>query len=383
MSETKNKKLLILIDWFKPGYKAGGPIQSVLNICSALHNEYSIFVLTTDTDHNEKEPYKNIAANQWITDSQTGVQVFYAAKKNLSFSVIRNEIKKITPDIVYLNLLFSPFFTLYPLMLKAAGKLKALTILCPRGTLYQSALSVKGYKKRPLLLLLRFIGVHKKIRFHATNEREQQAILHSFPGSEIVIANNLPDMMQDAFVSCQKISGSVKCIFVSRIVPIKNLLFILQLLHHVKATVQFTIVGPMEDAAYWQKCTAEIKLLSKNIEVEYAGAKTKSAIKELLYQNHLFILPTKGENFGHAIFEALLAGRPVLISDQTPWTNLQQSTAGWDIALDDKNGFVKIIEQMATADQAMFDSMAKNARQYAANFISNKTLKQPYHSLFQ
>ena len=35
-----------------------------------------------------------------------------------------------------------------------------------------------------------------------------------------------------------------------------------------------------------------------------------------------FLLPTGGENFGHAIFEALSCGVPALISDRTPWRDL-------------------------------------------------------------
>ena len=51
-------------------------------------------------------------------------------------------------------------------------------------------------------------------------------------------------------------------------------------------------------------------------------------VEESLQASHLFALLTLGENFGHAIGEALRAGCPVLISDQTPWTDVVATGAG-------------------------------------------------------
>src|SRR4051794_35908932 len=72
-----NKKLLILTEWFAPGYKAGGPIQSCVNMCLALKNKYEIYVFTTDTDHGEANPYHGITTDTWVKHANTGVQVYY------------------------------------------------------------------------------------------------------------------------------------------------------------------------------------------------------------------------------------------------------------------------------------------------------------------
>ena len=55
-----NKKILIFIDWFTPGFKAGGPIKSVSNIVNSLFNEFDFYIITSDRDINETEPYQNI-----------------------------------------------------------------------------------------------------------------------------------------------------------------------------------------------------------------------------------------------------------------------------------------------------------------------------------
>ena len=60
------KKVLVLVDWFAPGYKAGGPIQSCVNFVFAMKNIFDLSVLTTDTDHGDTVPYEGDAG--WPMD---------------------------------------------------------------------------------------------------------------------------------------------------------------------------------------------------------------------------------------------------------------------------------------------------------------------------
>ena len=105
-------------------------------------------------------------------------------------------------------------------------------------------------------------------------------------------------------------------------------------------------------------------------------------LAEILKQHHLFILPTTGENFGHSIFEALLCGRPVLISDQTPWLGLAAKKAGWDLPLAEPDKFTEAIEVAAGWDQNSFDAWAEGAWQYANAFIKNPEIHSQYLQLF-
>ena len=48
----------------------------------------------------------------------------------------------------------------------------------------------------------------------------------------------------------------------------------------------------------------------------------------------LFVLPTHSENFGLAIAEALAAGVPALVTNTTPWAELESRGAGWCVPWD-------------------------------------------------
>ena len=371
-----------MVDWFKPGFKAGGPIQSAFNFAYAFKDDFEILVLTTDTDHGETSAYEGIVSNTWLHNLWPGISVYYANKTSLNVKQLQREIIAANADYVYLNHLFSPYFVLYPLWLKLKGQLKSKIVLCPRGALYESALSVKWYKKRPVIALLKLLKANRKLVFHATNEREYNAIQHFFPGSKISIADNLPQTNQPANVQIKKERGSVKCIFISRIVPIKNLLLFLEVLKKITVNVTFTIVGPIEDDEYWAECREAINKLDQNIQVKYEGAKNNQELPALLAQHHLFVLPTAGENFGHSIFEALLNGRPVLISDQTPWQNLASVNAGWDIPLQNIDEFRNIIDMVGNWTQEEFNKWSNGAWEFARRFIQNPTLKEGYFQLF-
>ena len=376
------QKLLILIDWFTPGYKAGGPIRSTLNIAVSLKEQYEIFVLTTDTDHGEIKPLEGIKANEWTGIFDSAIKVYYANKQLLKPKHLLEQIKAVNPDFIYLNHMWSPLFVLYPLWLKYTGKISAKVILCPRGGMYESALKVKKYKKSPVLMLLNLIKIQNHITFHATNEREENAIKEFFPGSKRIIAYNLPASSQLPFNSLHKEIGVVKCIFIARIVAIKNLLFLIKSLQQVTINVLLTIVGPNEDKDYWLTCQELIKKLPANVSVEYIGPKDNAALSEIMQKHHLFVLPTVGENFGHSIFEAFLSGRPVLISDQTPWSNLEKKQIGWDLPLDNQAEFSKKIQQVGLWNQEEFNTFSMNAWHFAKNYIENPEVKKGYLKLF-
>jgi glycosyltransferase involved in cell wall biosynthesis len=377
------KKILVLVDWFAPGYKAGGPIQSCVNFSFSLKDHFDIYVLTTDTDHGESAPYEGIRTGEWLTPLHPGFRVKYLPKATLRPEMMKEEIRALNPDFIYLNHLFSPLFVVYPLWLKYRGLFRNRVVLCPRGALYDSALSVKPWKKTPFLRLFRWLGIHRRIVFHATNQREKEAILRFFPRSEVRIADNLPNSNQPGFRSCPKVAGTLQCVFVARIVPIKNLLFLLSALEQVQGKVTLTVIGPVEDKGYWEECRRKMEQLPAHLQVTWVGPKRNDELMPILREHHLFILPTTGENFGHSIFEALLAGRPVLISDQTPWLGLPAHRAGWDLPLADPAAFTRVIGEAAGWDQEQFDQWAQGAWQYARNFIQNPELQGQYLKLFE
>lgn len=374
-------KILLCIDWFYPAYKAGGPIRSAVNFIEHFHGQYEIYVLTGAHDLNETEVLPGIVTDAWV-DYEGKAKVYYASSGNGSVSFIQQQIEFIQPTHIYLQSVFSPVFTIYPLWLKWRRKISSKIILAPRGMLKASALAFKPLKKKIFLSVFRWLKIDRLIHFQATDDQEVKDIRSHFPQAQTLLAPNLPGTVAKHPYPIIKVAGTLSLLFVGRIHPIKNLHLLLESLAAVKGDLQVTIVGVKESEDYWQECSRSIGQLSSNVQVQFLGELPHDRILNQMQRHHIFALPTRGENFGHAIFEALSNGRPVLISDQTPWRDLQARNAGWDLSLQTPEAFSAALQQAVDWDQQAYDQYALGALQVASGFLSGSNDIKNYHLLF-
>ena len=101
---TDKPHLLIFTDWYVPGYKAGGPIQSVFQLTQLLNTQFHIKIVTRNTDYNSTIPYENIESNKWMT-VQDGVEVLYLSKEQVTYKRIKEIIKlNVTPFLILMNI---------------------------------------------------------------------------------------------------------------------------------------------------------------------------------------------------------------------------------------------------------------------------------------
>ena len=89
----KQNKVVVFIDWFLPGYKAGGPIRSVANIIDHLGSEFEFYIITSDRDLGDSLPYENIVTDQW--QIKKDYNVIYLSAKNRN-KVFVHELKLLT-----------------------------------------------------------------------------------------------------------------------------------------------------------------------------------------------------------------------------------------------------------------------------------------------
>jgi glycosyltransferase involved in cell wall biosynthesis len=377
----KKRKVLVMVDWYAPGFKAGGPIRSAVNFADQLENELDIYILTTDRDLNEPSPYEGIETDKWI--QRNAHHVYYASPNNLKWEKLKEIIVTIKPDVIYLNSMFSKYFTVYPLLMKRMGLLNARMVLAPRGMLKASALQHKSGKKKIFLSLFQILGLSNDILFHATDDTEEKDIKSIF-GSAIALfkTGNLPGKQKSFKPPTHKTPGSLKIVFVGRIHPIKNLDFLLRAIQGITGEVELTVIATLEDRDYWEHCQSLIQNLPPNIQVKTIIDLPHDKIEEIILSNHIFALPTKGENFGHAIFEALAAGRPVLISNQTPWHRMVESNAGWDLLIENEDLFKDRIQQMVQMDIETLTTWCRGAWDYANKYLNHSDIKQSYLKQF-
>ena len=378
------KKIILLFsDWYEPGYKAGGPIQSCKNTVNALSAANDFWIFTSDRDLGDTQPYQHIQTDKWIRLSN-GAHVWYASPAFLKSANVRKIIQDVKPDIVYLNSMFSSFFSLLPLWILQNLKFPGRIVLAPRGMLNNSAISRKRWKKKIFLSLFALTRISKKIVFHATCKQEEDDIKKYFQNNvQVELIQEIPNIYQK-WNRRNKQPGQLNCIFISRIHSIKNLLYAIDLVKTLAGcSVLFDIYGPVEDEKYYNRCRAAASQANPHIQINFNGPVANTKIFDLLQNYHVFLLPTEGENFGHIIFEALTSGCAILISDKTPWKDVEAKNVGWALPLNDAPGFTDKLEQLCKMNEEQFNRKSKAAFQYAQDYVASMDLPNRYSSLFQ
>lgn len=370
----EKRKILILCDTYLPGYKAGGPIRSLTNLIQNFASYYDFHVVTGDRDLGDQRSYENIEVECF--QDVGSAKVWYGERHKINTRKLQDLICADNYAFIYLNSFFSLQFSIMPLWLRRFKRIpKVPFILAPRGELSQGALAQKSIKKRLFLVASKVLGLHKGMIWQASSALEKKDIM-SFVGADqhIMIAPDLPGCPENFSLPEKpyKERGKLRMVFLSRICKMKNLKFVLSWLKDITGEIEFDIYGPPEDEEYCQECREISSVLPVNIKVSYQGAVRQEKVHEILSQYHLFVLPTLGENYGHVIPEALLAGCPVLISNHTPWQNLDENGVGWSYPLDDPGQFIKALGEVLEMDNSQFLKVSAKAYNYSRAIVSNQ-----------
>jgi glycosyltransferase involved in cell wall biosynthesis len=340
------KRILVFSGTYIPGYKGGGPIRSLENIFNQLSEDVDFYLVTSNRDVGDKKPYKGINTNTWTAVGK--VSVFYINGSYLKKSAFNEILEKVKPDTIYLNSLFS-FYSIYILWILSISRFNRIRLLlAPRGELSPGALKEKKIKKFFFILLTKHLKIYKNLQWHASSELEFFDIKKQYDKyRRIYIASNLVNttkMKSYDIVNLSKNKAEIRIIFLSRITKKKNLDFAIESLSNLKGNVIFDIYGPQEDQAYTEKCKKLVLNLPSNIIVSFKGDVMHDKISQLFVKYDVFYFPTKSENFGQVIWESLSSGCPVLISDQTPWNNIENHRVGWVRSLSKMNNFSKVLQ---------------------------------------
>ena len=401
----KKKTILILNPHYLPGFKAGGPIQSIAGIVERLKDEFDFKIICGDRDGGDRQSYANEPIGRWY---EYGVAKVLRVPPGLAGAKLMIRALRLESyDVLHINGFLSRIYSMLPLACRKMGLLpRRPTVLAPRGEFSRGSLSIKSKRKLVYLKLSTWLGFYRGIIWHASTIHEEADIRRSMGNlTPIDSANFLPDSSgvsgcdmtgtiavakdiplipeHDSVRKMRKQPGRLRGVFVSRISPEKNLLFALKMLDGLSGEVTFDIYGPVGNAAYWNKCKEVIGTLPPNVRVQYMGIIEHVRVGEVFAEHELFLLPTLGENYSHVTCEALSAGCPVMISDRTPWRDLHKKGVGWDIPLEDEERFRATLQLCVDADGEWYAGLVARAIEYGKKAASDPEIIEENRKLFR
>lgn len=378
---STRKKILVFCDYYLPSTKSGGGMWMVVNLVDRFCDRYDFFVVTRNYDSKgDTAPYTTVKTSEW--NRVGNANVFYVAPKDLTRATCADLVNEVAPDCVFLNSAFSIPVVKF-LMARARGMTRDVpVVIAPCGELSEGALRGKSIKKKIFLRYAKIVGLHKDLIWKASTELEVQEIrqiigvdIETWVAPDLTPKTILPDFTSD--LKPQKVPGTARFIFLSRLVQKKNLKYFLEQLRTIKTgRVELEIVGPLEDQSYWRECRAVIETLPSNINVDIVGAVSYPEALKRLCSNHFFVLPTLSENFGYVFIESLAAGCPLLTTDNTVWDDIEQRGVGWRISLEDSEAWLRRIDHCIQMDNHEYRTMSAAAREYAAEWLAKPEFEE-------
>jgi glycosyltransferase involved in cell wall biosynthesis len=376
------RTILIFTDWYHPGYRAGGPVQSVYNLAQVLSRHFLVRVVTRITDLNSDKPFEGIEPDVW-TKLGDNHFVKYLDSGSLTRKHIKVLIQENKDNILLVNGLYSLYFSIFPSFYAMVYKV-ARVYISVRGMLHQSALSFKPLRKQVFLAFARGFGLYKNAVLLATSESESSEISKSLGKMAIRIAPNIPmipNVSGRNRIGFKK-NGVLNILFLGRIAPEKNAVALLDALALVDGKCTVTFCGTYLDQHYFNEFTKKLRQLPENIHHAYLAELPHHQIGQLLNATDIMAMPSLGENFGHAIFESFVHSVPVIIGNNTPWTGIEQKSAGIEVNPADVIEIKRAIERFANMESEEYATWAKGAFTMSQAYFEENNFEEIYLRLF-
>ena len=364
----------------------GGPSQMVLGLAPALVKEgVEVTILTTDSNGDNGQTPLNVPLNWPI--KQDGYEIIYfrcAPFRRYKFSLnLLNWLKCHAHefDIAHIHALFSPIISAAALVCRQQ---KLPYIFRPLGTLDPADLQKKKQLKQLYAAIIERQNLASAAAIHFTSDQEAK-ISERFGVSTLDLVIPLgvipPESSFKNVYSQLELPKDVPLVlFMSRIDPKKGLNLLIPALEKLLAVgykFHFVLAGTNpQEPDYEQKIISQIQNSPLRSHATITGFVTGELKVSLLQAADLFVLPSYYENFGIAVAEAMVAGVPVVISDQVHiCQQIRDSESGW-VGATNVQALLELLQEALQNPQER-QRRGLNAQKYALeNFSWDAIAKQ-------
>lgn len=292
-------------------------------------------------------------------------------------------------DLIHQHGLFLPIS-----LLSKSTDNKTKVIISPHGFLEPEKMIVSHFKKHLALSLFEKKNISNANAFMACSLKEAHSLREYGIKQPIAI---VPNGISPSFVSSKKLNSKIKpsfkrkynindkskvLLFLSRIHPFKGLdLFIdsiISVADDFRANQWIFVVAGIDELSHEEELKLKVSKNKLDDIVRFIGPQYGKDKLEALDSADCFVLPSKGENFGIVVIEALARGLPVIATQTTPWDELTSSNCGWWVQRTIPS-FISVLHELFVADESLLTQMGLNGiklveNKYTWPMISNQTV---------
>lgn len=320
----------------------GGPSQMVRGFSQALSAAGAeVTILTTDSNGDVDEAPLDVPLGVPVKEENYTVYYFRCSPfRRYKFSLdLLSWLWEHAQDydLAHVHALFSPVSSFSATVLRQRG---LPYLMRPLGTLDPADLSKKKQFKQLYAAVLERPNLAGAAAIHFTSEQEAR-VSERFgtdtPGMVLPLGvNPLPPVAHeiDVYEELEIPRDRPLLLFMSRLDPKKGIDLLIPALETLQQEgLNFYLVmcgANPQDREYEQSVYQQVQESELRSHVTLTGYVAGDRKAALLQAADLFVLPSYYENFGISVAEAMLAGSPVVISDQVHiWDTIQQTESGW------------------------------------------------------
>lgn len=188
--------------------------------------------------------------------------------------------------------------------------------------------------------------------FHTVSEQSKQDLLAMGVRQKISV---IPNGIDPSQYENDKTPAKNQAVFVGRLIFYKNLDVILDAFNIVTTKIPDAKLVIIGDGPTKQNLIEKAKSLGIQNNVTFTGRISHQDKVKILSQSQVLLNPSLVEGFGIVVLEGFACGRPVIVSDSKPLSDLvEDSKDGYVVSATDPQQWAqKIIEMLSNPQQAM------------------------------
>ena len=256
-------------------------------------------------------------------------------------------------------------------------------VISAHGMLYPEGLKKSKWFKKVALALFQKKDLNKATAFHATSDKEMMYLRAFGLTQPIAVIPNAIDVNAFRKSNSESKSNHRKIGFLGRLAPIKNLELLIEAWAKSKATTraaELVIIGD-GDEAYVDELKTVIK--SQDIDnIIFTGFLSGKAQEDVMQQLSYLVLPSKSENFGMVVPEALAREIPVIASKGTPWEELNTHHCGWWVD-NDLASLSAALDKALIMNESKRLEMGQNGRTLVEHKYSKEAVSEMMTSFYE
>jgi glycosyltransferase involved in cell wall biosynthesis len=355
---------------YPPATAYTGPPASLHRLCQEMIRQGAcVRVVATDADRHRRS---NVTPNRW-TEYQ-GVPVYYGRRLGPRGAFSPALFRTARTAAAEADLMHATAVYGWTLLAAAAAARRCgiPLVLSPRGSFAPEALAWHPWRKRVFGLAGGNAALRSVDAFHATTVEEEGHVLRLFPGAHVGRVPNGVEIPSDEALARLRGPGREDVVlFLGRLHTHKNPELLLRAFATVaRAYPALTLrfVGPDDDGsgARLERLAAELGLADR---VHLLGRRDGEEKTTLLARARVLVLPSKSENFGNVVAEALAHRTPVVTTTGTPWREAAERGAGFWVE-PSESALAAALHEVASQPPERLDAMGARGRDWMQETFS-------------